>query len=94
LKDTSLYTKVLGITETKLHGETCSNVDIKNYNFFHTDSKTKAGGTALYIANNLKSIPRPDIKFSIEKVESCWAQIDAGKNKSKAFEADSLMRSN
>ena len=72
---------VLGITETKLHGETCSNVDIKNYNFFHTDSKTKAGGTALYIANNLKSIPRPDIKFSIEKVESCWAQIDAGKNK-------------
>ena len=29
----------------------------------------------------MKSIPRPDIKFSIEKVESCWAQIDAGKNK-------------
>jgi hypothetical protein len=27
---------VLGITGTKLHEETCSNVDIKNYNFFHT----------------------------------------------------------
>ena len=34
----------------------------------------------MYIANNLKAIPRPDIKFDLELVESCWVQIDAGKN--------------
>ena len=67
---------ILGITETKL-GST-SNVNIKGYNFFHTDSPTNAGGAALYIANNLKVVLRPDIKFDVALVESCWAEIDAG----------------
>lgn len=48
---------------------------------FFTDSPTNAGRAAIYIANNLKAIPRPDIKFNMELVESCWAQIDAGKGK-------------
>ena len=38
---------------------------------------TNAGGTALYVANNLKAVPRPDIKGDIPLVESCWAEIDA-----------------
>ena len=46
---------ILGITETKLAEKSISNVNIKGYNFFHTDSLTNAGGAALYIANNLKS---------------------------------------
>ena len=71
---------ILGITETKLSEKSLSNVNIEGYNFFHTDSLTNAGGAALYIANNLKVIPRPDIKFDLELVESCWVQIDAGKN--------------
>ena len=57
---------ILGITETKLNEESCSNVDIKNYNFFHTNSKTNAGGAALYIANDIKSIPIPNIQFQID----------------------------
>ena len=69
--------------ETKL-GEKCiCNVNIKGYNFFHTDSPTNAGGAALYIADNLKAVPRPDIKFDIALVESCWAEIDAGEGKKK-----------
>ena len=71
---------ILGITETKLSEKSLSNVNIKGYNFFHTDSLTNAGGAALYIANNLKAIPIPDIKFDLELVESCWVHIDAGKN--------------
>ena len=69
---------ILGITETKLGEKSISNVNIKGYNFFHTDSPTNAGGAALYIANNLKAVPRPDIKFDVALVESCWAEIDAG----------------
>lgn len=81
----SIDTKVdiLGITETKLGENSVSNVNINGYNLFHTDSPTKAGGAALYIANNLKAVPGPDIKFDITLVESCWAEIDAGKGKKK-----------
>ena len=59
---------LLGITETKLGEKSISNVNIKGYNFFHTDSPTNAGGAALYIANNLKAVPRPDIKFDVALV--------------------------
>lgn len=34
------------------------------------------GGAAIYISKSLKSIPRPDIKFDMQLVESCWAEID------------------
>ena len=69
---------ILGITETKLGGKSLSNVNIKGYDFFHTDSPTNAGGAALYMANNLKAVLRPDIKFDVALVESCWAEIDTG----------------
>ena len=72
---------ILGITVTKLGEQSITNVNIKGYNFFHTDSSTNAAGAALHMANNLKAITRPDIKFNMELVESCWAQIDAGKGK-------------
>ena len=62
---------ILGITETKLSEKSISNVNIKGYNFFHTDSPTNAGEAALYIANNLKAVPKPDIKFDVALVESC-----------------------
>lgn len=38
---------------------------------------------ASYVADNLKAIPRPDIKLNMELVKSCWAEIDAGKGKKK-----------
>ena len=69
---------ILGITETKLGEKSISNVNFKGYNFFHTDSPTNAGRAALYIADNLKAVPRPDIKFDVALVESCRAEIDAG----------------
>ena len=69
---------ILGITGTKLGEKSISNVNIKGYNFFHTDSPANAGGAALCIANNLKAVPRPDIKFDIALVKSCWAETDAG----------------
>ena len=35
------------------------------------------------MANNLKAVPRPDIKFDVALVESCWAEIDASEGKKK-----------
>ena len=74
---------ILGITENKLGEKSISNVNIKGYKFVHADSLTDAGGAALYIANSLKAVPSPDIKFEIAQVESCWVEIDAGEGKKK-----------
>ena len=73
---------ILGITETKLNQFSATNLDLNNYNLFRTDSKTNAGGTALYISNTLKAIPRYDIGFDMDQVESTWCQIDNGKKRS------------
>ena len=51
--------------------------------FFRKDSPTNAGGAALYIANDLKAVPRPDIKFDLALVESCLAEIDTGEDKKR-----------
>lgn len=72
---------ILAISETKLNSKSIINIDIPQYHFFHTDSETAAGGAALYISNNLKAIPRADIKFTMPLVESCWAEIIANNNK-------------
>ena len=72
---------ILAISETKLNSRSNNNIDIPQYRFFHTDSETVAGGAALYISNNLKIIPRADIKFTMPLVESCWTEIITSNNK-------------
>ena len=71
---------ILGITEIKLNESSVNNSDLRNYKLFRTDSKTNAGGTALYIDNSLQAIPRCDIGLDMDQVESTWCEIDNGKN--------------
>ena len=67
---------VLACTETRLNNDTIVNLSLPGYKFYHTNSPTAAGGTGIYVSCNLKSIPRHDIKFNIDLVESCWIEID------------------
>jgi len=60
--------EILAITETS--NLVVKNVDLLNYDLYHTDSATLAGGAGIYITKILKSIPRPDIKFNMQLVES------------------------
>ena len=62
----------MAIAETRLSSNSVSNFEISNYNFFHTDSPTPAGGAAIYVNKALKAIPRPDFKIDLPLVESCW----------------------
>ena len=64
--------EILAITETRLNANSVCNVDLLNYELYHTDSPTLAGGSAIYIMKTLKSIPRLDIKFNMQLVELCW----------------------
>ena len=72
---------VMAITETRLSSNSVTNLDISNYNFFHTDSPTPAGGAAIYVNKALKAIPRPDLKIDLPLVESCWVEIDPNNNR-------------
>ena len=55
---------ILAITEMRLSTRTVTNVDIPNYDFFHTNSPTQAGGSGLYVSKNLNAIHRPDYHWS------------------------------
>lgn len=72
---------IIAVTEIRLNPNSISNVDLSNYNFFHSDSPKLAGGTAIYVNDTLKTIPRPDLIIDLSSVESCWVEIDPGNNK-------------
>ena len=61
---------VSAVTETKLNETNITNIDIAGYNFFHTDSKTVAGGAGIYIAKHCKVNSRKDLEINQELVES------------------------
>ena len=44
---------------------------------------TAAGRAGIYVCKNLKVIERPDIKFSMDLVESCWVEIEPGIHRKK-----------
>ena len=72
---------IVTVTETRLSSNSISNLDIPKYNFFHTDSPTRAGGAAIYVNKVLKAIPRSDLKIDLPLVESCWVEIDPNNNR-------------
>ena len=56
---------ILAITETRLSNRTITNVDILNYDFFHSNSLKQTSGSGLYVSKNPNAIHGPDIKFII-----------------------------
>ena len=62
-----------------MNDRTITNIGVPNYQFFYTNSKTEAGGTALYISDKLHALNRPDIKLQMSLVESCCAEIICNK---------------
>lgn len=62
--------EILAIAEARLNANSVCNVDLLNYELYYTDSPTTAGGAAFYITKTRKSVPRPDIQFDMQLVES------------------------
>ena len=63
---------ILAITETRLSNRTVKNVDILNYDFFHTNPLKQTSGSGLYVSKNPNAIHGPDLKFTIPLNESSW----------------------
>ena len=58
------WPEIIAVTETMLNSNSISNIHLPNYNFFHVDSPTLAGGTAIYVKDAIKAIPRPELESS------------------------------
>ena len=80
---------IIAISETKLNNNTVSNIEIPLYEFIQDNSITNAGGTAVYFSKGLNALHRPDIKFTMQQVESCWIELqpssDFPNNKSNSI---------
>ena len=67
--------EMIGISETKLNVNTCLNLNIPFYNFFHNDSPFNAGGVGIYVKQNLNYRLRADISLNVPKCEDIWKDV-------------------
>lgn len=73
--------EIIAISETKLKDDNIYNINIPNYSFINTNSKTAAGGVGIYILKDLRFIRRHDLECSTASFESCWIEIIRQKQK-------------
>ena len=67
--------EVIGISETKINSNTCLNLNIPGFDFFHNDSSTNAGGVGIYINHNLKHKLRNDLLLNLPNCEDIWTEV-------------------
>ena len=73
--------EIIAISETKLReGNLNRNIDLKGYNFVHSDSKTFAGGEGIYIKNTLNYGVNQCSKNIMSNTEHLWVDIITSKN--------------
>ena len=78
LQTLNLDFDVIGISETRIRKETgsSSNLNITNYTFEGTPTESSAGGTGLYISNNLVYKRRNDLEiYKSNQLESTFIEI-------------------
>ena len=71
---------IIFISETRVQDDKeetqKDQIQIEGYKFVLDNSPTNAGGTAIYISNDLQYIERPDIKFNYPNCEACFVEIE------------------
>ena len=67
--------EIIGISETKINSNTCLNLNIPNFDFFHNDSPTNAGGVGIYVNQSLKYKLRNDLLLNVPNCEDLWAEV-------------------
>ena len=73
---------VIAISETKLTDKGIQNISLPGYEFIDQNSETNAGGTGLYIKDNIKLfIRRTDLEFSTTGLETCFVELPRTKQK-------------
>ena len=73
---------VIAISETKLSDNGIQNISIPRYEFIGQNLETNAGGTGLYIKDNITFVRRSDLEFSSTGLETCFVELPRAKQKS------------
>ena len=70
---------IIFISETRVHDDKenfqKSQIQIPGYTFVLDNSPTNAGGTAIYVSDELTCIECHDILFDYPNVEACFVEI-------------------
>ena len=85
---------IICISETKLglHSD-LNSVQLRDYKFLHNDSKTNAGGTGIYISEDLDIKPRPDLDFNKHgECEASFVEIQVANPRKKNMILGSIYR--
>ena len=77
LSELSFPFQLIGLTETKLKPDQIplTNIDIEGYNFILQPSLSNAGGSGIYIQNNLNFTLRSDFLVSTSEFEALWIEV-------------------
>ena len=73
---------VICISETRLNDHNLGNCNLPGYKLFHCNSKTKAGGAAIFVADRLNCQQNFEIKLIANACEDVWVEIGLVKNES------------
>ena len=65
----------------KINENSYANINLPGYNFVSTNSKSRAGGIGLYLANKLEFSRKTDLDISHNGIESCWVELACHKQK-------------
>ena len=74
---------MIALTETSEKEDSgfLTNVEIEDFQMFHTGSKSNKGGTAIYANKNFDSIERTDLNINSMEYESTWIEIKNKRSK-------------
>ena len=72
---------IICLSETQLNYHNLSYCKLSGCSIFYCNSKTKAGGTAIFLADSLKCF-QINIKLKSNSCEDVWVEIGLDKNKS------------
>ena len=70
---------VVCVSETRIKGEPLINISIPNYNSFHKDSPTNAGGVAIYVSKKHQFKVIQEFKLNLKGCEELWIQLISNK---------------
>ena len=83
---------VICISETRLRGDSLTNITIPNYNFVHADSITNVGGVAIYISSNYNFELDPELDMKVNVCEELWLNLKTGTISSKHITIGAVYR--
>ena len=83
---------VICILETRIRGDSLTNITTPNYNFVHADSITNAGGVAVYISSNYKFELDPELDMKVNGWEELRLNLKADVIPSKHITIGAIYR--